>query len=388
MPLLHGLIGLLGIGLLGVAAGYEAMALLAVMVWKMRRTRSVCGESAQQPVTLLKPLCGAEPGLYENLRSFCLQDYPQYQIVFGIQDEADPALAIVARLIHEFPALPMDVVISGQQHGSNRKISSLINMVTRARHDVLMIADSDAMVGPNYLSSMVAPLTDPGVGLVTCVYRGMSTSNVWSRLGAMYVNEWYMPSVLLAWLFGHREYASGLTLCLRRDTLQAIGGLRRLANHLADDYELGAMVRAAGLRIALSSYVPRTEHSEPTLDQLVDHETRWMHTIRVLRPKSFRFLFLSFGLPLALTGLVMSSELSGAGPLATTLFLTALLTRLALFSIPKLSSRDFSFTDLCLLPVRDLLLCWVWLRALRSSVVSWRGNEFAVDAQGIMRSLS
>jgi ceramide glucosyltransferase len=387
MPLYHVLIGLLGIGSLCVAAGYEAMALLAVLIWKVRRVRTPSSQPAQ-PITVLKPLCGAEPGLYENLRSFCLQDYPQYQIVFGIQDEADPALQIVARLIQEFPTLPMDVVVSGKQHGSNRKISSLINMVPRARHDVLMIADSDALVGPDYLSSMVAPLSDPGVGLVTCVYRGMPTSKVWSRLGAMYVNEWYMPSVLLARMFGHREYASGLTLCLRRATLQAIGGLRRLSNHLADDYELGALVRATGLRIALSTHVPRTEHSESSLDHLVDHETRWMRTIRVLRPKSFRFLFLSFGLPLALAGLAMSAELPSAASLSTALFLTALVTRLALFSLSKLSSRDFSFTDLCLLPARDLLLCWVWLRALRSSVVTWRGNEFAVDAQGIMRSLS
>jgi ceramide glucosyltransferase len=387
MPLIHALTGLLGIVLLCVAAGYQAMALLAVLVWTVRRTRVPRGQPSL-PVTLLKPLCGAEPGLYENLRSFCLQDYPQYQIVFGIQDAADPAVGIVARLIREFPALPIDMVVNGKQHGSNRKISSLINMVPRAQHDVLMIADSDALVGPDYLSSMVAPLADPGVGLVTCIYRGLPTSKVWSRLGAMYVNEWYMPSVLLAWLFGHREYASGLTLCLRRDTLQAIGGLRRLCNHLADDYELGALVRAAGLRIALSSYVPRTEHAEPSLDQLVDHETRWMRTIRVLRPKSFRFLFLSFGLPLALAGLVMSAELPIAGPLSTALFLTALGTRLALFGIPKLSSRDFSFTDLWLLPARDLLLCWVWMRALRSSVVTWRGTEFEIDAQGIMRSLS
>jgi ceramide glucosyltransferase len=387
MPLIHALTGLLGIVLLCVAAGYEAMALLAVLIWTVRRRRVPRGQPSL-PVTLLKPLCGAEPGLYENLRSFCLQDYPQYQIVFGIQDAADPAVAIVARLIREFPALPIDMVVNGKQHGSNRKISSLINMVPRAQHDVLMIADSDALVGPDYLSSMVAPLADPGVGLVTCIYRGMPTSKVWSRLGAMYVNEWYMPSVLLAWLFGHHEYASGLTLCLRRDTLQAIGGLRRLCNHLADDYELGALVRAAGLRIALSSYVPRTEHAEPSLDQLVDHETRWMRTIRVLRPKSFRFLFLSFGLPLALAGLVMSAELPIAAPLSTALFLTALGTRLALFGIPKLSSRDFSFTDLWLLPARDLLLCWVWMRALRSSVVTWRGTEFEIDAQGIMRSLS
>jgi ceramide glucosyltransferase len=387
MALLHFLIGMVGVALLLAAAGYEVLALLAVLVWELRGTAGLPGRNAR-PITLLKPLCGAEPGLYENLRSFCEQNYPRYQIVFGVQDGGDPALDVVGRLAREFPALSINVVVNARQHGSNRKISSLINMVPHARYDVLMIADSDAMVGPDYLATVAAPLEDPGVGLVTCVYRGVPTSKVWSKLGAMYVNEWYMPSVLLAWLFGHREYASGLTLCMRRDTLQAIGGLQRLSNHLADDYELGALVRAAGLRIALSTYVPRTEHSEATLDHLVHHETRWMRTIRVLRPKSFRFLFLSFCLPLALLGLAMSEELPVAASVSTALFLTTLGARLALFSIPKLSRGEFSFKDLWLLPARDLLLWWVWFRALRSSHVTWRGNEFSVDAEGIMRSLS
>jgi len=381
--LLHELLGLVGIGLLCVAAGYESVASLAVLVFEIRRAVALRFASGrvQQPVTVLKPLCGAEPGLYENLRSFCLQKYGDYQIVFGIQDEADPALAVVSRLMREFPSLPMDVVVSGQQHGTNRKVSSLINMLPRARHDLLMIADSDALVDPDYLSSMVAPLNDPTVGLVTCIYRGIASSGVWSRLGAMYVNDWYMPSVLVAWLFGHREYASGLTLCMRRETLKATGGLQRLCNHLADDYELGALVRGTGLKIALSSRIPRTGHAEPHFDHLVAHETRWMRTIRVLRPKSFRFLFLSFGLPLAVAGLVMSCGLQSAGTLRATLFGVALAARL-------LRSRELSFTDLWLLPVRDLLLCWVWWRASRTSVVIWRGNEFAVDAQGIMRSVS
>jgi ceramide glucosyltransferase len=237
------------------------------------------------------------------------------------------------------------------------------------------------LVDGDYLSSMVAPLNDPKVGLVTCIYRGMATSGVWSRLGAMYVNDWYMPSVLVAWLFGHREYASGLTLCMRRATLQATGGLHRLCNHLADDYELGALVRGTGLKIALSSRIPRTGHAEPHFEHLLAHETRWMRTIRVLRPKSFRFLFLSFGLPLALAGLVMSCELQSVATLRTTLLVVALAARL-------LRTKGLSFNDLWLVPVRDLLLCWVWWRASRTSVVTWRGNEFAVDAQGIMRSVS
>jgi ceramide glucosyltransferase len=229
MPLLHELLGLTGIGLLCAAAGYELFAAVAVLVFEIQRRRQVPARRVQPPVTMLKPLCGAEPGLYEDLRSFCLQDYPEYQIVFGVQDAADPALGVVKRLRREFPALPIDVVVSALQHGSNRKISSLINMLPYARYGVLMIADSDAQVDPDYLSSMVSPLDDPTVGLVTCIYRGMPAPGVWSRLGAMYVNDWYMPSVLVAWLFGHREYASGLTLCLRRETLTATGGLHRPA---------------------------------------------------------------------------------------------------------------------------------------------------------------
>jgi len=175
MPLLHELLGLTGIGLLCGAAGYELFAAVAVLVFEMRRLR-VPALRSQLPVTLLKPLCGAEPGLYENLRSFCLQDYPQYQIVFGVQDATDPALAVVTRLRREFPALPMDIVVSGRQHGSNRKISSLINMLPHSRHGILMIADSDALVAPDYLASMVSPLDDPTVGwllasTVECLLR-------------------------------------------------------------------------------------------------------------------------------------------------------------------------------------------------------------------------
>src|SRR3569833_208105 len=379
--LLHELLALIGIGLLIVAAGYEVVASLAVLTFAVLRRVRAPSSRPHQPVTILKPLCGAESGLYENLRSFCMQDYPKYQIVFGIQEATDPALAVVARVMREFPTLPIDVVGSGRQHGSNRKVSSLINMLPNAQYDLLMIADSDARVDSGYLASMATPLNDPAVGLVTCNYRGLPTAGVWSRLGAMNVNHWYMPSVLVAWLFGHREYASGVTLCMRRETVQASGGLHRLANHLADDYELGALVRGTGLKIALSDRIACTGHSEPNFEHLVAHETRWMRTIRVLRPKSFRFLFLSFGLPLAVAGLLMSSGLQSVATLRITQFLIAVGARLV-------RSKERSLINLCLLPLRDVLLCWIWWRASRTSTVMWRGNEFSVDAQGIMRTIS
>jgi ceramide glucosyltransferase len=385
MSSIHSLLSAIGLISLLVASGYALLALLAVLIWQGRRGT---GAAAKPPVTVLKPLCGAEPGLYENLRSFCRQDYPEFQIVFGLCDRDDPALRAVERLVAEFPRLPIDVVVDPRQHGGNRKVSSLINMLGRARHDVLVIADSDACVGPDYLATVTAPLLDRKVGLVTCLYHGEPTERIWSRLGAMYVNEWYMPSVLLARLFGHEGYASGQTLCMRRETLQGIGGLRTIADHLADDYRLGELIRALGLRIVLSPYVPRAEHHEPTLDLLVRHELRWMRTLRILRPRSFSLIFFGFSLPLAVLGLLLCAVAGSPGRLAWMLFELTIVARVALHFAHRLRGERPLLADFWLLPARDLLLCWVWWRTFFTSRITWRGSEFDVDAHGIMRSSS
>jgi len=386
MPLIHPLITFIGVAGLAVAASYVLLTLLAVLVW--RRRRAPTSPAAAAAVTVLKPLCGAEPGLYENLRSFCEQRYPQYQLVFGVRDPADPALAVVRRLTAEFPSLPIDVVVNPQQHGSNAKISNLINIYARARHEVLVIADSDACVEPGYLQAVTAPLADRAVGLVTCLYRSMPTSQICSRLGAMYVNEWYMPSVVLAWLFGYEGYASGQTLCLRRDTLQAIGGLQAIADHLADDHRMGELVRALGLRIELSPHVVDAEQDEPDLRALIRHESRWMRTILVLRPRSFRLMFLSFSVPLALIGLLLLALAHSVSTAAWLLFAITLAARLGLHFGHRLQAHRPLLTDLWLLPARELLICWVWGRSFLTSRITWRGNEFDVDADGIMRRLS
>jgi ceramide glucosyltransferase len=385
MAAIHLLIGTLGVASLALAAAYTLLALVAVLVWGRRKT---AGAAVKLPaVTVLKPLCGAEPGLYENLRTFCRQDYPEFQIVFGLGDDKDPALAVVASLVSEFPDLSIDVVINPQQHGHNRKISSLINMLEHARHDMLVMADSDAFVGPDYLTSVTAPLLDRKVGLVTCLYHGEPTRPVWSRLGAMYINEWYMPSVLLAWLFGHQNYVSGQTLCMRRDTLQAIGGLLGIANHLADDYQLGQLVRSLGLRIVLSTYMLKAEHHEPTLESLVRHELRWMRTLCVLKPRSFRFIFFTFSLPLALLGLLLDVPEAYFTTLALPLFQVTVVARLALHFVHRVRDKRPLFADLWLLPARDLLICWVWCRTFFTSRLTWRGSDFHVGADGIMRKL-
>src|ERR1700730_721563 len=386
MPSMQVLTAVAGYVGLSLAASYSVLTVVAVLVWRMRRGPS--HSRSLPPVTVLKPLCGAEPGLLEHLRTFCRQNYPEFQIVFGVRDAGDPACAVVKRLAAEFPSVPIELVVNPQLHGSNLKISNLINMLPYARHDILAMADSDAFVGADYLATVTAPLLDHEVGLVTCIYRGTPTNGIWSRLGAMYINEWYVPSVLLAWLFGHQGYVSGQTVCMRRDTLDAIGGLRVLANHLADDHRLGELVRGLGQRIVLSRYVVDGEHHEPNFNSLTRHELRWMRTIRVLRPRSFRLIFLTFSLPLAVFGIVAAGAEAPLSKTAWVRFGTTVLARLVLHFVHRLHDDRAQVSDLWLLPARDLLICWVWCRSFFTSHVTWRGNEFDVGADGVMRPLS
>ena len=384
LPFFHSAPATAGIACLSVAAIYSLLALVATLVWRIRTARSGSGTELELPVSILKPLCGLEPDLHAHLRSFCRQDYRHFQLIFGLRDPADAALAVVHQLIAEFPALPISVVINQQIHGDNYKSSNLMNMLEVARHELLVIADSDALVSPDYIRRVTAPLHLPQVGLVTCIYRGIPTPTVWSRLGAMYINEWFIPSVLLAWLFGHDSYASGQTLCLRRSTLDAIGGLRPIANHLADDYRLGEMIRALGLKIVLSNYEVRAQHHEPNLESLASHQLRWMRTLQILRPRSFRFIFLTFSLPLALLGLLLACRSISMRELSWILFSSTVGAQLLLHLVHRRRGDRARFADLALIPARDLLLCWTWFRTFFISRVKWRGSEFNVDAQGVM----
>jgi ceramide glucosyltransferase len=382
VPGIHTLLTIAGFACVGLAACYGVLTTIAVLVWRARRP--AMHPRVMPPVTLLKPLCGAEPGLYAHLRSFCVQDYSEFQIVFGVRDPADAALAVVSRLQAEFPRLPIDVAVNPQLHGSNYKISNLINMVALARHDVLAIADSDTSVGADYLRSVTGPLLERQVGLVTCLYCDVPTAGIWSRLGAMYINEWYMPSVQLAWLFGHERYASGQTLCLRRQTLESIGGFEAMRDHLADDYRLGELICAQGMRIVLSPTEVLAEHHEPDFESLTRHELRWMRTIRALRPRSFCLLFLSFTLPLAGVGLALAASGHALSPAVWTLFDIALAARLVPHFAHRAGGIRRRLADLWLVPVRDGLLGWFWLQSFFGSKVTWRGGEFDVDANGIM----
>ncbi len=322
------------------------------------------------PITILKPLHGAEPLLEEALASFCAQDYPEFQIVFGLQDPADPALDVLARLRLRFPLLDMAVVVDPTPHGLNRKVANLINMAPHGRHDVLVIADSDIHASPDYLDRLVGSLQVPGVGLVTTLYTGLpSGTALTGRLGAEQINHTFLPGALMARALG-RQDCLGATMALTRDTLDSVGGLHALSDHLADDAVLGRLVKAQGLSIALAATVPATTVAEAYIPELFAHELRWARTIQSLEAVGFAMSCVQY--PLFWAALTVG--LSGGAAWACLGFALAWLIRAATGrGIDRALGLTFGAGIWCL-PFRDLMSVAVMLASYRSDRVAWRGQ--------------
>jgi ceramide glucosyltransferase len=346
-------------------------------------------------VSVLKPLCGIEPRLYENLVTFCEQAHPCFQLLFGVSSPVDPAIAVVRRLQAAYPQRDIELVIDSRVHGSNLKVSNLINMAQRARHDIIVLADSDIAVEPDYLDTVTAPLADPDTGVVTCLYRAQSVGGFWPRVGALFINEWFAPSVRVAHAGGSRRFGFGATLALRRTTLENIGGFEALKDCLADDYWLAEHARALGLNTVLSSVMVATDVIEPTFTTLWLREMRWLRTIRSVNPSGFASLIITFTSPWLLVGALLAMRLDsgviggasgalGAGgghplmvlTLSISTF-TGMLARVLLHARSARISRTF-WRDLPLVPLRDTLLALQWLGAVFGSHVVWRGARMSV----------
>ena len=327
-------------------------------------------------VTVLKPLCGLDPETYGCLRSFCDQEYPEFQIIFGVAAADDPVLAVVQRLQQEFPLRDLRIVIDSRQHGSSRKVSNLINMMAEARHDYLVIADSDVRVDDHYLAKVIAPLIDPAVGIVTCTYRGVTRRGLWSLLGCLFINEWFTPSVYVAAKAGSRGFAFGATIALRREVLSHIGGFGAIANQLADDYRLGELTRNAGLRTVLPNVEVDVVVGESSFISLVQHELRWLRTIRAVRPLSYCFCFITFGIPVALLGTLLCRGSSAA------VTLLAIVATARLFLHCKRRQSQASPAQLALVPIRDSLSLALWVWSFTNRRVKWRDEHYRVSPDG------
>jgi ceramide glucosyltransferase len=366
-----------GIALCAAAAVYSLAAAIAVRVRIKAKTHRDGAARTPPAVSILKPLCGDEHKLYECLRSFFEQDYARFEIVFGVSDGDDPAALVVARLKREFPHVEAKLIVDRRQHGSSRKVSNLMNMLPYAHHDYLVISDSDVRVSRDYLAKIVLPLLDPDVGIVTCPYRGTPRNGLWSLLGSMFINDWFIPSVRVAALCGSRAFAFGVTVALRRQVLTNIGGLAAIANQLADDYRLGELTRRLGLRTILSDVVVETCVDERSFGELVRHELRWLRTIRAVRPVGYALSFVTFSVPIAWLGCAIARA---AAPALMLLLVTVICRLMMHLRVRSPNSR--LARDLLVLPLRDVLSLMLWAWGFVTRRVHWRDAHFHITRDG------
>jgi ceramide glucosyltransferase len=346
--------------------------------WRFARRQRGCWAD-RPPVSVLKPLHGAEPGLYENLRSFAEQDYPVHQIVLGVRDGSDGALAAARALIRDLPHRDIRLVIDPRVRGSNLKVANLENMLPAASHDVIVIADSDMRVAPDYLAMVTAPLAKPSVGIVTCAYSGSPCDRLWSAVAALHINFGFLPGALLGDFLKIGGGCFGATIALRREVLQQIGGFARLRDELADDHRMGSAVRGLGLAMVLAPYIVENRVCEPSLASLWRHELRWARTSRAMAPVGVA------GSVIVHT--VILTALAAAVVGTATAWACVAISLLARFASALAIARWLRLprASIWLLPLRDALSFAVFLASFCVRSVSWRNQLFRVEPNGRMR---
>ena len=335
--------------------------------------------SDQPAVSVLKPLHGDEPGLYDNLRSFAEQDYPALQILLGVNNPEDGALPAAHALIRDLPACDIALVVNARASGSNKKVANLENMFEVARHELIVLADSDMRVDRHYLGAVTAPLHDGQTGVVTCLYKGVPTGGTWSEFGAMHINFGFLPSALVAQSLGLGGGCFGATIALRRETLERIGGFARLRDELADDHRIGDEVRALGLSVVLSPYIVEARVFEPSLAELWRHELRWARTVRAMAPAGFAGSVLAH--PVAIAALAAAATgfgLTACISLVISCVLRWVTARVIADALGLPPAKPW------LLPMRDALSFAVFVASFFGRTVFWRDQVFQVEASGRM----
>ena len=320
-------------------------------------------------ITILKPIHGLEVELFENLCSFCDQEYPHYQVLFGVRDADDPAIPEIERVIAAFPGRDLRLIVEARPYTGNPKIANLANLLPHASGEILAIADADMRVDRRYLASIAADFDEPRVGAVTCLYAGDPRGKLASELAAMQLNDQFAPSVLVATITGDPSFCFGSTMAVRRTVLDEIGGLAALAPTIADDYMLGALVTKAGYRVRLSRYLVNNIVSEPSIKAMLAHELRWARTIRAMRPLGYASTIVTFPLPFAIVTVLLEPAHSAAWialgvALAMRLNMHALMSQLF-----RLKNQDKFFW---LIPYRDCLGLGVWAAGLFGDTVVWK----------------
>jgi ceramide glucosyltransferase len=358
---------------LAIVAGM-AFQVAGALLLRRFAARPAADTGERPPVTILKPLCGAEAGLVERLASFWRSDWPGLRLVCGVADAGDPAVAAVRELRHRLPDADIRLVVGGPHRATNAKVANLMNMLAEAGDGILVIADSDMTAPPGYLEAVLAALEPPDAGLATCLYVGHAEGGPFARLGAMGINHGFLPAGLVARALGRADGCFGATMALRRATLERAGGLRACGEALADDYELGRRVRDLGLRLALAPVLVRTRVAESGLPPLFDHELRWSRTVASVAP----FSALAAGI---VQPALAWAALCGPWPLLP----LALACRWWAVDV-QARALGLASPPPWAIAARDLLSLAVFAVTFCGRSVSWRGRRYRIRADGSLEA--
>jgi len=354
-------------------------AYFAISIWAAKRFQAepkltIDGKFAP-PVSILKSLKGMDPHMYAAFRSHCVLDYPEYELLFGVQDPADPAASLVEMLRTEFPQRSLRLIHCPETLGLNGKVSNLAQMLPQARYEHIIINDSDIVVPPDYLSHVLAPFARHDVGMVTTLYRGRPGTTLGSRLESLGLSTDFTGGVLIArYMEGGIRFALGATVATTKSVLRETGGLELLADYLGDDYELGARTAASGRRVELVSTIVETALPDYSFGDFWRHQMRWARNIKDRRPGQYFGLMVTFGLPWAILLLLLQ-------PRAWWAWLVFLVTAATRFAAAQIVSRgvlhDSTFDrDARLLLLRDFVALAVWIASFFGNTVEWRGLRF------------
>jgi len=364
------LLSLCGLGYLGLSLWSELRFLRC-----RRATAEQAASGFMPPVSILKPLKGTDRQMYEGFRSHCMQEYPEYEIIFGVNSADDAAVADVERLRREFPEQTIRLVVCSDVLGSNRKVSNLTQMLREAKYAHIVINDSDIRVTGDYLRRIMAPMQNERVGLVTALYRAEAGRSIASRIECVTIATDFAGGVLCAMqIEGGLHFGLGSTLAFPRTAAEAMGGLEKLLDYLADDHELGRMIADAGYEVVLSDVVVETFLPEQSFAQMFEHQLRWARTVRDLRKWGYVGVLMTFGLPWAMAAALCAGgaawSLALLGVVAAARFASGWL-----LCAPILNDRQ-TLRDLWLIPLRDVVGVAIWFASFGGDTIVWRGERF------------
>jgi ceramide glucosyltransferase len=363
--------------LLLAAAPLAYYAAATFAAWRFfRRERKRKLRNYTPGVSLLKPVRGTDFATYENYASFCHQDYPDYEILFAVNDAADAAVPLIHRLIAEFPNRPIRLLVGAENLGANRKVNKLARLSGEAQYEILVLTDGDVRVGPNYLREVVAPFVEESTGAVTSFYRGIAEANLGADIEAVGASSDFFAGVLMAELTEGINFALGASIVTTKRWLAKIGGFESIAGMLADDYELGLRIAQAGGRVILSRESVWTTYPAQTAKTFWEHQLRWARTVRLCRPLSYFGLIFTLGLPwVVLAALVAPTRWIAAAYLLAYLVLRHIMAwTVGVWGVGDEVLRK----KLWLVPLRDAIYAAVWVAGFASSRITWGGQDYTM----------